>query len=170
MDLVPKMDFLDVFYAHICYLTYSIPPHIRHGHHRTVLRISRFRVPWPAASAGEPRRGRSLFNLPAHVPMGCFARAAFQSNFKPHQGTVSAGCASPRRSHSLACWRSSWLRSWYLTAFSRNLSALIHHNDGPDHVHLIRNTVVGLSSRAGEYVAESIPLAHCRSRSGRYRW
>ena len=38
------MDFLDVFYPHICYLTYSIPPHIRHGLRRTVLRISRLRV------------------------------------------------------------------------------------------------------------------------------
>jgi len=44
VDLVPKMDFLDNFYPHICYLTYSIPPHIRHGFPRTVLRISRLRV------------------------------------------------------------------------------------------------------------------------------
>ena len=51
MDLVPKMDFLDVFYPHICYLTYSIPPHIRHRLHRTVLRISRLRV---RAAPGAP--------------------------------------------------------------------------------------------------------------------
>ena len=45
------MDFLDDFYPHICYLTYSIPPHIRHGLPRTVLRISRLRV---RAAPGAP--------------------------------------------------------------------------------------------------------------------
>ena len=51
VDLVPKMDFLDAFYPHIRYLTYSIPPHIRHGLDRTVLRISRLRV---RAAPGAP--------------------------------------------------------------------------------------------------------------------
>ena len=56
VDLVPKMDFLDAFYPHICYLTYSIPPHIRHGLPRTVLRISRLRIPSEGMIC-EPCRG-----------------------------------------------------------------------------------------------------------------
>ena len=74
VDLVPKMDFLDAFYPHICYLTYSIPPHIRHGLPRTVLRISRLGVRASPGALADARQGtiyRDLKVVGRHQPSDC---------------------------------------------------------------------------------------------------